>query len=98
MSFCANDEYQSGAKLIIYSDNSKPSFRFFILHANFCQFVIRIIQHDFTFSVQLSHSGDGILFINGFNPYDTAQYLQHFYAVLLHTSCKNSTKAREKWQ
>jgi hypothetical protein len=27
---------------------------------------------------------------------DTAQHLQHFYAVLLHTKRKGSTKAREK--
>ena len=98
MSFCAIDEYQSGAKLIIYSDNCKPTIRFFTPHANFCQFVVGVIQHDFAFSVHLPYPVNGISFILRFHLNDTAQHLQHFYAVLLHTKRKGSTKAREKRQ
>ena len=61
---------KSGAKLVISYENYKHSLRFFIFHADFCFFVVRIVQHNLVISVHLPHSFNGVVFINGFHIHD----------------------------
>ncbi len=63
MSIALMMSIKSGAKLVISSENYKHSSRFFIFYADFCYFVVRIIQHNQTFSIHLPHAFCGFVLV-----------------------------------
>ena len=63
---------KSGAKIVISSENYKHSLRFFIFHAKFSTFVIRIIQHNLAFSIHLPYSFSSGFLVGSLHFYDMA--------------------------
>ena len=63
---------KSGAKIAISFENYKHSQRFFIFHAHFCHFVVRIIQHNLAFSIHPPYLFNGSFFAYSLHFYDTA--------------------------
>ena len=51
---------KSGAKVVISSENDKHSPRFFILHADFCFYIVGSIKNNYAIPVHLPYHFDGI--------------------------------------